>query len=458
MRARRIAVILGAGALLGLATLSGRAGEPSPEDRVKVGKDLFVREWVPNDPRARGGDGLGPVYNANSCVACHFAGGVGGAGPNDRNAVIVTASMTLEKDENPEKVPMDDLFRAHPAFKASRSVVLHREGVQAGYAAWKRDLTSRVHGRFRMTTTSRNTPALFGAGLIDAIPDSVLEKKSVKLAPEFPEIQGRVSRLATGKIGRFGWKGQTASLDDFVRTACAVELGLEVPGHPQTPDPERFEDKSPGLDLTNAECSALTAYLAALPKPATRPPFDQLQAQSVRTGRAEFETIGCASCHSPTLGHVDGLYSDLLLHDMGESLRDSAIYYGTPVPPAAGTNFAAADAKAKPATAVEWRTPPLWGVRDSGPYLHDGRAMNLDQAIRAHSGEANATRLRYESLRIEERTHLIAFLNSLGAPKPVKAPAASTHRTSGTRLSDARGAVGIGAGSGSFQAGRPIAK
>ena len=64
-----------------------------------------------------------------------------------------------------------------------------------------------------------------------------------------PEIHGRVSRLADGRIGRFGWKGQTASLNDFVLTACAVELGLEVPGHPQPGDPLSEDRHAPGLDL-----------------------------------------------------------------------------------------------------------------------------------------------------------------------------------------------------------------
>ena len=116
MRARRIAAVLCAGAAFGLGTIAAGAGEPTPQDQAKVGEDLFVREWVPNDPRARGGDGLGPVFNANSCVACHFVGGVGGSGPKEKNAEIVTASMTLKPDEDPEKVPMDDLFLAHPAF------------------------------------------------------------------------------------------------------------------------------------------------------------------------------------------------------------------------------------------------------------------------------------------------------------------------------------------------------
>ena len=129
-----------------------------------------------------------------------------------------------------------------------------------------------------------------------------------------------------------------------------------------------------------------------------------------------FESIGCATCHAPKLGVVRGLYSDLLLHDMGESSSDSATYYGAPVaPPSSGD---VAEARSRPrrsgmAAPTEWRTPPLWGVADSAPYLHDGRANTLDDAIRRHDGEAAKTQTRYTRLASSDRKALLAFLNSL---------------------------------------------
>ncbi len=102
-------------------------------------------------------------------------------------------------------------------------------------------------GDFVLLTSQRNTPPLFGTGLIDAIPDAVLEAAARKTDPAFPEVQGRVSRLKDGRIGRFGWKGQTASLKDFDLTACAVELGLEVPGQPQVGRRRPLITSRPGL-------------------------------------------------------------------------------------------------------------------------------------------------------------------------------------------------------------------
>src|SRR5207245_1572799 len=104
-----------------------------------------------------------------------------------------------------------------------------------------------------------------------------------------------------------------------------------------------------------------------------------------------FESIGCATCHAPKLGDVSGLYSDLLLHDMGEASSDSATYYGGPAAPGRLDDLAEAKERTRStgvASPTEWRTAPLWGVADSAPYLHDGRARTLEEAIQLHGGEA----------------------------------------------------------------------
>src|SRR6185312_2268972 len=81
-------------------------------------------------------------------------------------------------------------------------------------------------------------------------------------------------------------------------------------------------------------------------------------------------------------------------------------------------------AKTKPAvvaTAQEWRTPPLWGVRDSGPYLHDGRATTLEQAVGFHGGQAEESTKKFNALSLPEKQKLVAFLKSLVAPEQVAA-------------------------------------
>jgi CxxC motif-containing protein (DUF1111 family) len=137
-----------------------------------------------------------------------------------------------------------------------------------------------------------------------------------------------------------------------------------------------------------------------------RRPAETPESRAVARGRSLFEAAGCATCHRPRLGEVDGIYSDLLLHDMGPALGDSGSYYGVVEP----------DSSTGGVKRQEWRTPPLWGFRDSGPYLHDGRARDLEGAVAFHGGEAVNSARRFFKLVPEERLRVQAFLRSLAPP------------------------------------------
>jgi CxxC motif-containing protein (DUF1111 family) len=215
--------------------------------------------------------------------------------------------------------------------------------------------------------------------------------------------------LKDGRVGRFGWKAQTASLKDFVESACAMELGLEVPTQHQARPPLDFSKKEQGLDLTQDECDALTAFVAGLPAPVER--RVPAGGPDLAAGRELFARVGCAACHLPKLGAVEGLYSDLLLHDMGADLADSGSYNGSIESSSAGG-----------ARSQEWRTPPLWGFRDSGPYLHDGRAETLEEAVALHGGQGERSARRFFELKPRERLQVQAFLNSLSVPRVESVP------------------------------------
>jgi CxxC motif-containing protein (DUF1111 family) len=152
-----------------------------------------------------------------------------------------------------------------------------------------------------------------------------------------------------------------------------------------------------------------------LPAPAARAPVDDQDEARIKAGGTTFRSIGCAQCHVPKLGDVAGIYSDLLLHDIGPELADTA---GYGVFTGSRTGFRGLDPAGglAPSMSQQWRTPPLWGLSDSGPYLHDGRAGTLDQAIRLHGGEAEQSALRYAHLTPLRRRQLDAFLRSLGVP------------------------------------------
>jgi CxxC motif-containing protein (DUF1111 family) len=128
-------------------------------------------------------------------------------------------------------------------------------------------------------------------------------------------------------------------------------------------------------------------------------------------GKHLFGKVGCADCHVPDLGGVTGLYSDLLLHRMGQPLQGGGSYHEPPPdqpPPPDPDDDPLPD---------EWRTPPLWGVADSGPYLHDGRASSLEDAIQLHAGQGTRAARAYGKLSSEERGHVVAFLKTLRAPQ-----------------------------------------
>ncbi len=452
------------------ATTAKPAFDPA-EDALRVGREerargelLFTREWVANDPRNHGGDGLGPVYNETSCVACHGLGAPGGAGPESKNVVLITAAQTgCGPPVAPDKV--------HPGFRGSPTAVLHRFGTDPEYASWlkrfyrsngngqsnvpasrrddsvsgriqalkdqtapERRLRERTVGQRSMNgltvnISERNTPPLFGVGLIDEIPSEVL----VAVAARQPAaIRGRVNRTTEGRIGRFGSKAQVPTLHEFVRGACANELGLEVPGHSQGASPLDPNTMPKGLDLTEPECDDLVAYVRALPAPAVVDPSGLLGTKDMRVGRKLFAQVNCTACHVPTLGSVDGIFSDLLLHNMGQSLSDAGSPYGGNRP----------DSPEVPGPR-EWRTPPLWGYRDSGPYLHDGRAQNLEEAVALHEGQAKASAHQFFKLSSKERAQVESFLKSLVAPGPAGATgfAQTRERASSVEPDDAHAAA-----------------
>jgi CxxC motif-containing protein (DUF1111 family) len=427
---------------------------------VAEGFRLFKHEWKQKDPLCPDGDGVGPAYNAVSCIACHFQGGIGGAGDNKNNVQLISIRSPRLHGAKANVAVI------HPSLAKSSTTMLHLFNVNAEYDSW-RELRTRVRlprskdgGSSRLqklldddsnpgddkfvvmgiplTISSRHTPALFGLGLIDKIPDSAIRDEARRQAELKDGISGRAAEVArqivrpgdpavdearpgrAGRfgepltsVGRFGWRGQTASLRDFVFGACAVELGLEVPGQPQDRDPLGKAPPAPGLDLTLQQCDQIVAFVASLPRPEQVLPPKVAYFTELNQGARVFERVGCAACHVEQLGNVRGLYSDLLVHDMGPDLAAPVVPTTNPSNAYYGSSFVI--------TPEEWRTPPLWGVADSAPYLHDGRAATLHEAIEMHGGEAKNSVKAYKMATGADRELLLMFLKSLAAPKNLSA-------------------------------------
>jgi CxxC motif-containing protein (DUF1111 family) len=397
-----------------------RGAKPVSAEAMAAGRELFNHEWTPNDPLTSG-DGLGPVFNARSCVECHHQGGSGGGGGVDKNVTVyglvgpkprgIPAAGVVHQAAVSKEF-QETLSLVHPSLPAKPSIPL---GV----------LVDRTRPRSpEVVVTQRNTPALFGAGLIDAVSDEELlahqREHSIPArlvglnGAKDGKTRGHVARLADGRIGRFGWKGEFATLNDFVKAACANELGLSNPDRPQATPLGKPGHKATGVDLTDAQCISMTDFIRGLPTPTEVAPADPAHAKVVATGRELFASIGCADCHTPSLGPIAGFYSDLLLHDMGVELESSTGYYGAIIPPPTVRNdrFAISEQP----TPGEWRTAPLWGVADSAPYLHDGRAKTLREAIEMHGGEAVDVTARFKERPAQDQEAVIAFLKTLRAP------------------------------------------
>lgn len=348
--------------------------EPAPSNDpaglVGRGEVLFATRFTP-------GQGLGPLFNDTSCIGCHAIPVTGGMGPEGLGIATRVGRLTPAGFD-----PM--IGRGGPVARA-RSVT--EKSLPCDFAP---GIPEGVN-----VTSVRNAPDLRGTGLIDEIPDEQIAAGAV---PRGDGVHGRAHwvRAADGheRIGRFGWKADTATLRQFVADAFRNELGITNPLAPMdilpVGQPGRRRCPGEGLSLEDdgSMVDAVTAFVASLPPPAVRATSPQ--------GSALFEAIGCAACHTPSLSFGDRrawLYSDLLLHDLGPDLDDKV-----------GQGQAGGP---------EWRTTPLWGLGMRPRLLHDGRARTIAEAIVAHGGEAATARQRFLLLSPEERETLLTFLAGL---------------------------------------------
>jgi hypothetical protein len=403
---------------------------------VEAGRELFEREWAANDPQAHG-DGLGPVFNAKSCAACHFQGGVGGGGGLAHNATGYEIHSRPGDDQF--HTGTIHAFSTNPAQKESLALVRKTFPVVKGRVIPPPPQPPAPPGHcvyvpqpvivpdFDPLATDVVQPtALFGAGWIDLISESAIRlnarNRSLKgianeLKLQFDDIPvGRLRVLDDGRVGRFGWKAQFASLDEFVAAACANELGLGNPLKPQVA-PLADPNYTSAPDLDKKQFKALNAFVKMLPCPVED--NTGVNADLAKRGKELFNQIGCAACHVPDMGGVKGVYSDFLLYTLDEPPPPGGGGGGSPggnydrEPPAVLNLPTRPESEPKPS---EWRTPPLWGVADSAPYFHDGGSTTLHAAILRHRGDGRTVSDAFKKLPNADQVAIVEFLKTLKAP------------------------------------------
>lgn len=351
-----------------------------------AGDERFGQRFTPSM-------GLGPIFNDVACDACHSGDGRGR--------------------------PENSLIR----ISRGRDPALDVGGPQIQDRAIPGAVPERVPEG--VDTSVRLPPPVFGVGLIEAIPvEAILahadeddaDGDGISGRPNFVTAPDFVPATEPGggpglHLGRFGRKAQVSSLLQQVVDAYHQDIGIttdfrpEENVNPQASGAVEAADRVPDPELSAAAVRQNLAYIRML-----APPAPGADTERRRRGEEIFSTIGCASCHVPefTAGpspipSIEGrkvrLFSDLLLHDMGEGLADFR-----------------PDGEA---TGREWRTAPLWGLRVMRDFLngdafllHDGRARSVEEAILLHGGEARAAREAFEALTPEARAALLDFVES----------------------------------------------
>lgn len=321
-------------------------------------------------------DGLGPLFNARSCVECHASPVAGGTAPEGAGFVLRVGRRMPGESFDPLLGRGGPVARSHSVAEAGLPCI----------AVPGIPMAANI-------TSVRSASALFGLRLIEAVPDDVIY--AVAAAGADAGLRGRPNlvRGAEGneRAGRFGWKADTAALEQFVADAFRNELGITSPLAPvDFVAPALGCGLAAGLDDDGSGIRAVTAFIRSLPP--LRPVGLPSQA-----GEAAFMRAGCSGCHVPALpgqgGQAVMLYSDLLLHDMGPMLDDGVVQGD--------------------AAGAEWRTAPLWGVGRRARLLHDGRATSLADAVLAHDGDGAEAAQAFRALLREQREHLLGFLQAL---------------------------------------------
>ncbi len=424
----------------------------SVEDRqtFQLGFSIFKKLWVSSPASTKASDGLGPLYNARSCLRCHPRNGRGHppqAQELDSRTFLLRLSVPPKTEDEkaliaskqvnslPDPVYGGQLQdRALPGLPAEAKIhasyefskVTLADGAEVDMRRPSFSLSDFGYGKPSddMMMSPRIATAMIGLGLIDAIhPADII----VLADPEDEDgdgISGKVNwvphtRSGGLKVGRFGWKATEPTVYQQSSHAAVGDIGLSVPVLPshvgdctaaQTPCkrfPHGGQANLGGLELPPEAMDLLYYYSANLAVPERR---DQDDAE-VLEGKKVFYEAGCIACHRPkyvTSRDADleqhrfqliWPYSDFLLHDMGPDLADDR-----PIGDASGS---------------EWRTAPLWGigmaqkVDPEARFLHDGRARTLLEAVLWHGGEAQAARDRVVELPTKQRKALLVFLRSL---------------------------------------------
>jgi CxxC motif-containing protein (DUF1111 family) len=398
---------------------------PTQEQIHSVGDKFFEASFVSSPSPIN--PGLGPLFNAVSCVSCHPSDGRNSApaeGDNLHNLLLRISVSGESVHGGPLAIPNFGLqFQPRAIFglTSEGNVNVNYSYIQGnfddGEAYELRQPTFSILNSYMSfpsdaMVSPRLSRPVFGLGLLEAIPDWALLANQDLFDSNGDGISGKANSVWNVKdqkmsIGRFGWKAGSPTLLQQVGFAFSEDIGITNFLFPLENSYGQSQSVNSEKELSDSLIYSVTFYLKTLGVPAKR----NISDSEVIRGKQIFTEASCVKCHTPKQKTAVNVafksisnqtiypYTDLLLHDMGGGLADNRTEYL--------------------ADGSEWRTPPLWGigltevVNGHSNFLHDGRARNLTEAILWHGGEAANAKIYFRKLNASDRAALIKFLKSL---------------------------------------------
>jgi CxxC motif-containing protein (DUF1111 family) len=378
-------------------------------------------------------DGLGPLYNAQSCRECHQSPVSGAA--SQVSELRVGHRGPDGRFRNPE-IPI-----AHGTEVISGRSLVNDRAICPNAAFPNTEIQERVPDT-ETIRTFRLSLNLLGDGFVEAVADKTLiDLAEQQCKSSHRRICGQVLQVpiveAPGQmsVGRFGWKDQHASLLSFSGDAYLNEMGITNRLQPDEVtklcNTASEPNDTPGSDGLS-DIDHFARFIRATKAPARDA---QLASSAVAIkGNGLFAKIGCATCHvetlttapagtkinggtftiPPALGSITfHPYGDFLMHDVGTGdgiLQATREHYGTKVFQMMADYLSKQDFES---SRNKIRTAPLWGVRLRPRLMHDGASLTLRDAILRHNGEANHASEQFEKLKTEDQKAIIEFLKSL---------------------------------------------
>ncbi|AXK48488.1 di-heme oxidoredictase family protein [Aliarcobacter trophiarum] len=400
-----------------------------------LGRSFFNIPWVKAPSVTTARDGLGPLFNANSCISCHPNNGRGELFTKENltsRALIARLSINSDNSFENKEILKKKGFIPEPVYGEQLAIngnfgvpfegnikidfedieVKFPDGETIILQKPKYSLENLNYGKLHKNSvvSYRIAQSLNGMALIDLIENEEILKNQDINDTNNDGIKGKANFVYSPisekyELGKYTWKASVAKLKEQVAFAASNDIGLTTAIEPNKKctsfqkeclEAPKAKDK---IDLPDDRLEAITYYLKNLKTYSANK-----NTKEYKDGFSIFEELSCSKCHISSfktkLGFEISPFSDFLLHDMGEDLSDGRVEFS--------------------ANEKEWRTAPLWGLtlhekitKNRARLLHDGRAKNFEEAILWHGGEATQSREAYMSLEKAKREKLIKFLEEL---------------------------------------------